>query len=207
MAIATEIQPTDDNVNNDTLLVSKSESGLYLEENSPSNEIVLHDENVYTFMKDTDNFYYTESNDFPQNFRVYLENDGSLTPVEKIELDTNSADPTAILISEYGYSSNDQLVNDIHDVLEQGFVGSITVYADYEDYTEYVNGKLVSTEFVEYAGMETDGGVTIASVGERGIESDDDLETVNLHLYCYDSRSLQQNRIAISELFLCSMRA
>lgn len=199
VSIAAKASALDSGVSPDTLLVSKSESGLHLAESSSISTVVSTQESTYVFLRESDNFYYTENGEFSSDFRVYLEDDGSLTSVEKVVLDTDFANPATCLVLDYGYSSDSKLVNDIKAALEQGFTGEISVYtSNYTDYTKYVNGKLVSTDFVVYSAMENDGGTTIARKGERGIASPEELGDVTLNLYCYESYALNQSRLGIS---------
>ncbi len=170
---------------------------------------------VIDFQKEHDNFYKTTSNLVSQSFRLALENDGTLTPLQAVEIDLADTRPSEILITQYGYSANSQIVKDIESLASISNVDLITAYIAPQNeqiltVSENATNSTTATISTEYLTSEAtypDGGETIVTRGERGVTSSSKMlneVTLTIDTLGYSGYSMSASR-AISSMDLFSM--
>lgn len=170
---------------------------------------------VIDFQKEHDNFYKTTSNLVSQSFRLALENDGTLTPLQAVEIDLADTRPSEILITQYGYWANSQIVKDIESLASISNVDLITAYITPQNeqiltVSENATNSTTATISTEYLTSEAtypDGGETIVTRGERGVTSSSKMlneVTLTIDTLGYSGYSMSASR-AISSMDLFSM--
>ncbi len=157
----------------DTLVVEISDNHYSV--SSASMQTTAENSNVFVFERVSQNFYRTNNAEFPDNFRLALEEDGSLLPLTATEIDLSSNNPISQIAPEVRSGMSEQQLAEIEQIANSDGVETLTLYSQYSDYTTVVNGKTVKTNFVEYSGVATNGGKKIATYGEHDFETEDDL--------------------------------
>ncbi len=153
-----------------------ADSGLSVNSTSVDSEILFEQDHL--------NFYKTDDSRFSPDFRLVLQDNGTVIPVEATVVNLNSDDPAGFLIDDYGYSRNSQFVRDLEQLVYNGGDGisAITVYTRPSvksglaptDYTTVYKGKTMATDF-----MEVDGSSgtlqTVVAHGKNTVEDFDDM--------------------------------
>lgn len=141
-----------------------------------SNEIV--------FEKDHLVFYKTHDTRFSPDFKLVLQEDGTVIPVDATVIDLNSENPASVLTDEYGYSEDSAFVAEIESLIAANGsnISKITAYTTPnvksdllpEDYTKPYKGRTLTTEFLEVEGAS--GSLhTVVEHGKNGVEDYDDM--------------------------------
>lgn len=166
------------------------------------------DNSPILFQRDHLNFYSTKNMRFSDNFRLVLQDDGTVIPVEAVELNLSQEDPTSILTEQYGYTASDQLVRDINEIISSNTtnVESIVVYTTPNarsglapgNYTTTYKGKTVKTVYLEVDGNSGSGGQVIARHRERGVETYDDLMNISCEFKDPNSWSFRSGSLLLT---------
>lgn len=162
----------------DTLAVEISDNHYFV--SSASMETTAENSNEFIFERVSQNFYRTNNAEFPDNFRLALEEDGSLLPLIATEIDLSSSNPISQIAPEVRSGMSEQQLAEIEQLANSDGVETLTLYSQYSDYTTVVNGKTVKTDFVEYSGVASHGGEVIAEWGKHGFKTEDDLYSIDL---------------------------
>lgn len=179
-----------------SVLYSK-ENGFELATVAP---ISADDTHIVEFIQDEYEFYKPKfDEDFSDDFRLVLQDDNTLLPVNEVEIDLNSLDSYHDLINVWGYDENSEIMKDLYALItnHDESVQSVTVYVTPnltpvdtlasnvvvpQDYTKTVNGKTVKTIYIKVDGVSGSGGQTIIRHGRNGVTDADKFKEVTVTL-------------------------
>ena len=147
---------------------------------------ILNEHNITSkFVQDEHEFYKSASDNlFPDNFRLVLQDDNSVLPVYEVPIDLNSSDSYNILIDDWGYNPDSQVMKDIDLLIKNtnNNILSVTAYVTPNllkaatpasdivpppSYTTTVQGKTVKTTYIKVDAVSGSGGANRDSKGKK----------------------------------------
>lgn len=180
---------------------------------------ILNEHNITSkFVQDEHEFYKSASDNlFPDNFRLVLQDDNSVLPVYEVPIDLNSSDSYNILIDDWGYNPDSQVMKDIDLLIKNtnNNILSVTAYVTPNllkaatpasdivpppSYTTTVQGKTVKTTYIKVDAVSGSGGQTVIRKGKNGVNNESQFKNVSFSLKSSRSYDEEQELAFVSPL-------